>query len=382
MTPQPHTAHGGRWTWHAATIAGIPVRIHFTLVLLLLWIAWMEFRAISATGIAPSGDGALLNWILFIGGRILFIVGLFCCVLFHELGHALAGRYYGIRTAEIMLYPFGGVARLKGMGTPGQELWISLAGPAVNIGIGFLLYGGLRLIGSWIPLDQLAQGSPIILQHLALANFILAGFNLIPAFPMDGGRVLRSLLAKRFGMLRGTTVAANIGQAFAIAIGLLGLLFGHFILVFIAFFVFVSASQEVSMQRSIALMRGQGVADAMISRFDTLADSDSLGQAADRLLATHQQDFPVLSGGRVVGVLARADLVRGLANNGPRASVIEAARRDIVRLSPQEPLQDAVEKMQTGSQRVALVFEGDRLIGMVTEENIKEFFQIQGAETR
>lgn len=367
-----------RWTWHIATVRGIPVRIHFTLLLLLLWFAWVEFQAGGSggegavAGPAPGSVGAIAL-------RVLFILGLFACVLFHEIGHALAAQSYGVRTGEITLYPFGGVARLKGMGTPRQEFWISLAGPSVNIVIGLAILGALYLTGSWVPLDQIGLSDIHFFQRLMLANFILAGFNLIPAFPMDGGRLLRSILARRLGMVRGTAIAASIGQALAILFGLIGLIVGNFILMFIAFFVFISASQEVVAQRSIALMRGQTVADAMIRRFEVLQHSDSLGQAADLLLASHQQDFPVSGGSEVMGVLTRPDLVHGLANHGPRAYIAGSARRDFVRLGPGDGLAEALERMHAQGQRVALVFQGDQLVGMLTDENVGEFFQVHQA---
>lgn len=220
-----------------------------------------------------------------------------------------------------------------------------------------------------------------------IANFALAGFNLIPAFPLDGGRVVRALLARRLGMVRATTIAANIGQGFAILFGLAGLFLTHFILMFIAFFIFISAGQEVVMQRSIAIMEGQRVGDAMITRYEILAHADTLGQAADLLLATHQQDFPVVAGEEIIGVLTRPDLVRGLANHGPQAYVAGSVTRDIVRLSPRDQLRDAMEKMRAASQRVALVFEDDRhrsasIVGILTEENVKEFLQLQSAAPR
>ncbi|MBD3235789.1 MAG: hypothetical protein GF330_03720, partial [Candidatus Eisenbacteria bacterium] len=167
-----------RWVWRLGSVAGIPIRVHFTLLLLLIWIAWLELQQASAQGLAPEGDP--VAWLLFLGGRVLFIVGIFACVLFHEIGHALVARGFAIRTTEIMLYPFGGVARLHGMGRPTQELWISLAGPSVNIVIGLLLFAALQATGLWAPIDRLARGEATVLQNLALANFILAGFNLIP----------------------------------------------------------------------------------------------------------------------------------------------------------------------------------------------------------
>ncbi|MBM3317194.1 MAG: site-2 protease family protein [Candidatus Eisenbacteria bacterium] len=369
----------GRWTWFVASVAGIPVRVHFTLLLLLLWFAWIEFQAGGSLE-AHGGSGPTPGSLPAIALRVLFILGLFACVLLHEIGHALAARSYGVRTQEITLYPFGGVARLKGMGTVRQEFWISLAGPTVNIAVGLALLAVLHFSGRWVPLDQMVRGDVHFFPRLMIANFILAGFNLLPAFPMDGGRMLRSLLARRLGMVRGTAIAASIGQALAILFGLLGLIIGNFLLLFIAFFVFVSAGQEVAVQRSLDLMRGHRVAGAMIRRFEVLGHSDSLGQAADLLLATHQQDFPVSGGAEVIGILTRADLVRGLADHGPRAYVAASARRDFVRLDPGDGLAGALERMHAQGQRVALVFEGERLAGMLTDENVGEFFQVRAAQ--
>jgi len=371
------TTERSRWTWQVATVSGIPIRVHFTLVLLLLWFAWMEFQAIQKN--PPSRMESGPEVLLAIGGMLLYVVGLFVSVLLHELGHALVAKGQGTVTTEIVLYPFGGVARLKGLGSPRQELSTSLAGPAVNVLIAVALFIGLRLTGHWVPPEHLAPENLNLVERLMGANVALAVFNLIPAFPMDGGRVLRSLLARRLGMVRGTSVAASIGQALAILFGLAGLIMGNFILMFIAFFVFMSAGQEVVFQRSLALMRGQRVRDAMVSRFETLAHADTLGQAADLLLSTSQQDFPVVAGSEVVGVLTRTDLVRGLAEHGPGAYVAGSARREFLRLAPDQDLQVAVEKTQSAPGRVGLVFEGDRLVGLLTEENVGEFFQVREA---
>jgi len=375
---ETRTAERSRWAWRIATLSGIPVRVHFTLILLLLWLAWMEFQAVQRTLPPGAQSGSVV--FLAVGGMLVYVVGLFASVLLHELGHALVAKGYGTVTNEIVLYPFGGVARLKGLGPPRQELVTSIAGPAVNVLIAVALFLGLKLTGHWVAPEKLTPENMGLVARLLGANVALALFNLIPAFPMDGGRVVRALLARRLGMVRGTVVAASIGQAIAILFGLAGLIIGNFILVFIAFFVFVSAGQEVVFQRSLAMMRGQRVRDAMLSRFETLAHADTLGQAADLLLATSQQDFPVTAGSEVIGLLTRADLVRGLADHGPAAYVAGSARRDFLRLRPDQDLQEAVELTQSAQGKVGLVFEGERLLGLLTEENVGEFFQVHAAE--
>jgi len=369
----------GRWTWNVGRIFGIPIRIHFTLLLLLLWFAWIELQS-GGEALGGSGDPAPGSW-MAVALRVLFIAGLFASVLLHEIGHALIARTHGVRTNEITLYRLGGVARLRGMGTPHQELGIAFAGPLVNIGLAALLAFGLILSGQWVPLAEVTTRGVPLLQRLALANLVLAAFNLIPAFPMDGGRMLRSLLARRLGMLRGTAIAAAIGQGVAILFGLAGLLTGNFILVFIAFFVFLSASQELVAQRTSAATQGHAVTEAMVTRFEVLQHADSLGAAAERLLATHQQDFPVLAGEEILGVLTRPGLLRGLSQSGPTAYVAAAAERDFLRLEPQTPLAEALERMQAAGTQVALVFRGEYLVGMLTTENVREFFQLHAADT-
>lgn len=377
---ETQTAERSRWAWRIATVSGIPVRVHFTLILLLLWVAWTQFQTVQRSN--PTGVQSGSEVFLAVGGMVVYIVGLFASVLLHELGHALVAKGHGTVTAEIVLYPFGGVARLKGLGAPKQELVTSLAGPAVNVIIAIALFAGLQLTGHWVAPENLTAENMGLVARLMGANVVLALFNLIPAFPMDGGRVVRALLARRLGMVRGTAVAASIGQAMAILFGLAGLIIGNFILMFIAFFVFVSAGQEVVFQRSLAMMRGQRVRDAMLSRFETLAHADTLGQAADLLLATSQQDFPVVAGSDVIGLLTRADLVRGLADHGPAAYVAGSARREFLRLRPDQDLQEAVERTQSAPGKVGLVFEGERLVGLLTEENVGEFFQVHAAEGR
>jgi len=280
-----------RWAWRLGSVAGIPIHVHFTLLLLLLWVLWLDYK---------SGGPPL--------SQVLVLVGLFASVLLHELGHALVARRLGIQSSEIMLYPFGGVARMTHMGSPPHEFWISLAGPAVNVLVGLAIMIALGFHAAWVSFRQVLPGTDA-LRWLMMANFTLAGFNLIPAFPMDGGRIVRAQLARRLGMVRATEIAAGIGQGFAILMGLAAIFMGHFILMFIAFFIFVSAGQEVMAQKSLAMIRGQRVADAMITRFEVLAPDATLSEAADLLLATHQEDFPVLAGGEVQGVLTRSDLV-------------------------------------------------------------------------
>src|SRR5512145_759438 len=206
-----------RWQWKLGTFAGIDVFVHATFLLLIGWIGysyWLQYETL-----AKVAEG------------ILFILALFLCVVLHEYGHALTARKYGIKTRDITLYPIGGVARLERMPEkPIEELWVALMGPAVNLVIGALLLAYLVVTDTLVPLNQLTVGSGSVFERLMLVNFTLVLFNLLPAFPMDGGRVLRALLAMRMDYVRATQIAAYIGQAMAILFAFLGLISNPFLL--------------------------------------------------------------------------------------------------------------------------------------------------------
>ncbi|MGH9173752.1 MAG: site-2 protease family protein, partial [Vicinamibacterales bacterium] len=273
------------WSWKLGRIAGIDVYMHATFLMLIAWIAlihWTEGRTVAAV---IEGVG--------------FILSLFACVVLHEFGHALTARRYGIKTRDITLLPIGGLARLERLPEePRQELWVALAGPAVNVGIALLLFGWLRGSGDWEAIDQLGVTKGSFLERVMMANVFLVGFNLLPAFPMDGGRVLRAVLAMRMEYTRATARAAAIGQGMAILFGFLGLL-GNPVLIFIAFFVWIGAAQEASMVQMKSALAGIPVRRAMLTHFRTLTPANTLGDAADLVLTGSQQDFPVVQEGRV-----------------------------------------------------------------------------------
>jgi Zn-dependent protease/CBS domain-containing protein len=350
------------WSLHLVTVADIPVRVHFTFWLLLLWIAFGQART----------RGAAL-------GEVALVLSVFACVVLHELGHALVARGFGIRTRDITLYPIGGVASLESMGTPRQELFISLAGPAVNVLIATVLGLWLQATGRGLGAETVLTGKLSYAQTLFQLNIWLAGFNLLPAFPMDGGRVLRAALALRIGKERATAVAAAIGQGLAVLMGLAGLLLGQFLLMFVALFVFLGAGAEASVQRRIAVTSGYRIRDAMITRFDVLRHGDTLESAVRHLLETHQQDFPVVHGDTVLGVLTRQQLLAALAAEGQGALVSGAMNRNVPRVPPDMDLVHAFGLLRATDGTPLLVFEGELLVGMVTLENLVEFISVARA---
>jgi Zn-dependent protease/predicted transcriptional regulator len=337
---------------------GVPVRLHFTF---LLFIAFLMLTA-------RGGQSAVFN--------AIYIVAFFLSVLLHELGHAAVASRYAIRTLEIVMYPIGGVARLERSPKPKEELWIALAGPAVNVLITFALGAWLLHAGdSFDPGSLMNPTDSNVIIRIAIGNLILAAFNMIPAFPMDGGRVLRALIARYRSEEQATRIAAAAGRFFAVAMGLYGLIIGQFILLFIALFVYLAASQETAVVVGRTLTHGVPVRSAMITDFRTLEHGNTIRQAADMLLATSQTDFPVVLGEQVIGMLGRNALLRGMAVDGPEAYVAGIMDRNFARLNPADDLNEALPMM--AATTCALVMEGEKLVGLLTRENLSEFLMLR-----
>jgi stage IV sporulation protein FB len=349
------------WSVQVGRALGIPIRIHFTFLLLLVWYAVDQTR---------RGDNP---W-----RAMLFLVLVFACVALHELGHAAMALKFGVKTREIVLYPIGGIAALDRMPGGKAELLIALAGPAVNVALAGVLLAALAIFGGPPPASPDQMFAPgRILFPLLFANIMLVLFNLIPAFPMDGGRVLRAALSLAMPEVRATAIAAAVGQGIAVLFGAIGLFGGNLWLVFIALFVFLGATHENAFYQRRAAIMGHVAREAMIKRFETLAPQDSLGRATEVLLATHQQDFPVVDAwGRVAGVLPRSALMHALARDGKDAAVLEVMRRDVPMVAPGDNLEEILRKLQAEPVIPVLVVEDSRLVGMITLENLAEFIEI------
>jgi Zn-dependent protease/predicted transcriptional regulator len=353
------------WSWRIGRIAGIDVYVHFTFLLLLGWVGLSHYLAHGDVAEAMLGLG--------------FILALFGIVVLHELGHALAARRYGIRTRDITLLPIGGVARLERMPEdPRQELVVALAGPAVNVVMAVGLYVGLRLGRSLFSPEEVARVGGNFLGQLFWINVSLAVFNLLPAFPMDGGRVLRALLAMRLDYVRATQVAAWVGQGMALLFGFLGLFFNPF-LIFIALFVWLGAAQEASLAQMRSALDGIPVMRAMITDFRTLSPDDPLARAVEYVLAGFQQDFPVVVGDELVGVLTRKDLTAALGRYGPTARVGDVMQREFVTADPRDMLQTALVRLQECDCHTLPVVQDGRLVGLLTADNLAEALMVQEA---
>lgn len=358
-----------RWSFGIATVVGIRIELHATFVLAVAWIAWV------------------LRDALPLPMAVLMALALFSCVLLHELGHALAGRRFGIRTRRIVLLPFGGVAQMERMPErPLQEIVVALAGPGVNVVIAAVCLAVMRLRG--IPVEQVfdpATTEPLgLLIELNLGMLI---FNLIPAFPMDGGRVLRALLALAMPYPRATRIAARVGQAFAIGFALLWLLsawrgVANPMLLVIAVFVFLAAGAESGMVERRAQFSGLTVSSAMMTTVLSLETRHELQHAVDLMLAGGQQDFPVLEDGRYLGMLTRSDLIRGLAEHGPGSPVGRVVQLQVEPVAPDCPLDRAFQLMRAAGQQALPVTRGGELVGMLTLENLVELLAVQQARRR
>jgi Zn-dependent protease/predicted transcriptional regulator len=359
-----------KWSIPLGRLAGIRLFMHITFPLLLLWIGWQHWRVSATWSAVASGVG--------------FILLLFGCVVLHELGHALAARRYGIPTRDITLLPIGGVARLERMPEePRQELVVALAGPAVNVVIAAVLFGVLTLTGTLgtMPLeateDTVVRGG--LVQRLMVVNVMLVVFNMLPAFPLDGGRVLRAGLAMRMDYARATRTAAVIGQGMAVLFAFVGLQGNPFLLL-IAFFVWMGASQESSQAQMRGVLDGASVRDAMQTDFRLLHEHDDLARAVELLLAGSQQDFPVVDGqGRVIGILTRHTLLTALARDGGSGPVQAVLQRDFTTASPTEPLTGLMERLPRVTCRAVPVVQAGQVIGLVTLENLGELVSVRTA---
>lgn len=355
------------WSISLGRIAGTEVRIHLTFFFL---VAWFAFAAGSRGGQAAAVEA------------IVLILAVFGCVLAHEYGHVLTARHFGIATRDITLLPIGGVASIERMPEkPGQELLIALAGPAVNVVIALLLFTvfGARLDPERA-VDAVGDLKIDLVTQLAVVNVILVIFNMIPAFPMDGGRVLRALLSYRLDRARATRIAASIGQAAAFGLGFLGL-FGNPLLLFIALFVFLAASYEAHAVELREAAKGVATRKATITSFATLDTQATVQQAVDTLLTTTQREFPVTDrSGRLRGVLTRDGMIRALAATWPGTAVLDVMERDVVTVNCHAPLSEAVTALQTsGRPVVGIVDDEARVVGIITLENLAEYMMVDAA---
>jgi Zn-dependent protease/CBS domain-containing protein len=354
------------WSVNIGSIAGTAIRIHVTFLLFLVWIF--------VAGLATSGVSAAVN-------SLVFMVLLFACVVAHEFGHIFTARAFGVPTPDVTLLPIGGVARLARIPEkPSEEFLVAIAGPLVNVAIAIVLIAIAPTHLSAAHLAAMESPKVSMIDRLAEVNLFLAIFNMIPAFPMDGGRVLRALLAIRLGHVRATEIAASIGQWAAFALGFLGLFYNP-MLIFIAIFVYLAAASEAHMVSLRAMSRDIPVTAAMVTRFATLTGNEHIDAAVETLLQTSQTEFPVVdSNHRLIGLVGRAEIIRALRELGPSAPVSDVMVKDIPTIERSHRLEEAFRLLQEKAvPAVGVVDYAGRLIGLVTAETVGEMLMVRKA---
>lgn len=363
-----------QWSYRVGRIGGTDVKIHVTFLALVAWWAYSAW--------SDGGSSAALQ-------AVVFLLALFSCVLLHEFGHILMARRFGVRTPDVILLPIGGLARLERMpDEPKQELLIAAAGPAVTLGIALALFGALQFLHTPFDVALPAPGRTGMAQELLRMNVYLLLFNLLPVFPMDGGRMLRALLAMRLGLQRATRIASRVGQAGAVVLGLWGLGFfsewgfePNLVLVLISVFVFLAAGAEAGAVETRTAGKGLTVRDLMITQFVALPVHATLQHAVDALLAGEQREFPVVDNwGRVEGMLTRDGLIRGLAELGGGASVERAMTPNVPPLSLERSFEEALEQLgRSGLPALPVVGDGGSLVGLLTRENVTDVLLVRRA---
>lgn len=362
------TAEPERRTWslRIGRIAGIPIDVHATFLLLLAWLA-----------LAPLAEGASIEKGLSSAG---FTVLVFGTVVLHELGHALVARRFGYQTQRILLLPIGGIASLSRMPTrPIEELLVAIAGPAVNVVLALLLGGACLLVGEPLVASGIDQGS--LLARLFWVNVALCVFNLLPAFPMDGGRALRAVLSTFTDRVRATALAAAIGRALAVALGVFGLAFQP-MLALVAIFVWSAGRVEASMEEAHAALAGVRVRDGMTPHVDVVDAGELLGPVAERLLADRPHDVVVEREGAVVGMLTRGDLVRALTRGEIDRPVGDVMHARVAVASPSEAMEDALERLAHAGSSTIVVVDAGHVVGVVDATTLGDQLVLARARTR
>lgn len=344
-----------------------------TFPLLFAWIALNGF-----------GRGATARTVLF---TLALTLAVFVIVVLHEGAHALTARRFGIRTRDITLLPIGGIARLERMPRePREELLITVAGPAVNVALAALLYGLLVVGGVSDIRPELEKAATAVTLTSAMAQLIainvwLAVFNLLPAFPMDGGRALRAILVIRTrDYTRATVKAARVGRVFALIFALVGIFaLASPMLAIIAVFIWIAGTSEALSVQTSALLEHVPVESVMITDFRTLSPTDTLERAAELMIEGFQQDFPVTVRDRLVGLLTRRDLLKGLAQAGASSTVGDAMQHHFSTASVNERADAAFERLSSMRGTAMPVVRGDELVGVLTAENVSEFLSLRAA---
>ena len=366
MPEQAPTIKGGMPLFR---FRGIRVFVHWTFLILPVWVGASGYM----DGLAPMA----------IAGRIGLVLIVFVCVILHEFGHALVAQHYGVRTRDITLLPIGGVASLERMPEePRQEFWITVAGPLVNLVIAVLSFIAIAVLGITVMVSDMFLGATTgtkLLLFLFSANLVLFLFNLVPAFPMDGGRILRSLLSMRMAREKATRIATMVGRVFAMLFVLVGLLRADLFLALIGVFIFFAAGAEDRQVKQRAALRGVRVREVMRTRFWAMQADATVQQAIDELLAGGDHEMVVLEGDEYRGVLTRRRLVEALSNGDRTAALATLGPLPVPPIAPDTPATEAFASFSAERPPLVPVMEDGRVVGVVEPENLTEFLLVRDA---
>lgn len=356
-----------KWSIKLGRVLGIDLYMHLTFLLIIAYVAYMHYAA-----------GENLAGVL---SGIAFVLAIFACVVMHEYGHALTARQFGVKTKDITLLPIGGVARLERIPEkPLQEFLVAVAGPAVNIAIAGVIFVLLTLTNSLEPFERVASTGGSFLERLMFVNIALVIFNMLPAFPMDGGRVVRSLLATQMDYVSATNYAAATGKVMAVLFAIMALFapmpFNNPFLLLIALFVWMGASQEAAMAQIKSALTGVPVFRIMQSRFARLAPMQTVEEAANLSLTTGQHRFPILQGDTLVGVVGQQELIHALDEQGPSALIETVMERNVSTIDATSNLDDAFQKMQQSEGQTLVVLHHGQVVGLLTPEGINDYLRL------
>ncbi len=377
-----------KWSLDLGSVAGIRIKIHWTFIFIVLYVFYANYQ--------QSGSLETGLW------GVIFILTVFACVTLHELGHATMGKRFGVRTQKITLLPIGGVASMENIpDKPVQELWIAIAGPMVNVVIAIILYvlfpdqiGSVyhQMQDVALQLSQnggneatqqakevLAIGPSNFIFYLFFVNVMLVLFNAIPAFPMDGGRVLRALLAMRMNRVRATQVAATVGQIFAFLFILWGFYSDPF-LIFIGLFVFLGAYSENMMVQQSEALRGHRVREAMHTGFILLPPSARIKDAVAYMMQGHYSDFIIMDDDdHIIGLVSKPQLIEALKDHDGEEPVINLAVKDFAVLSPSDKLNKIYPTILMNEAGFYPVVEDGKVVGVIDRESINQFLMMQSS---
>lgn len=358
-----------RWSFRFARVAGIELKVHFTFLLIVI-LGAMQFSQYGIRGM------------LF---GVVMILALFLCVTLHELGHSVVAMKFGIPVREIILLPIGGVAMLARIPrNPLKELAIAVAGPVVNVVIAVAIALGLGInaamgrfeMNDLVTASHSGPSSMLLMLWLLRANVALVLFNLVPAFPLDGGRMLRAILAMRMGHARATRVAAGVGQMIAVLMGMYGLMGGGVLMVFVAAFIFFAAAAENSESQQRSVLAGQSVGDAYNRNAIVLSPTDRLSTVVRHILQGYQPDFAVTGAHELIGVVRRQDVIDALQRRVGDVPVSTIMQQHPLHIEASESLDAALRKMTEHNTRIAAVHDNEHYLGLVSAEDIAEAFAV------